>query len=340
MAGGAVLHYTRAGASIIYPEYLAHSEHHPMNILVVDDNAAIREIFKDILTSKGHAVMTASTLDEAIDRLESKPDIVFLDTKVGSDEGIHLITRHKEVYPDAELYVVLVKGASEQVPTDMPEIVTSIDKPFKSEQVLAAVDMAIAVADERRMNDSGKKRKPKKNAQLKKSSGFFSKKREPIVKVSKAGAAEGADFGTKYVVFEEIPEDIYLLAAKFNPQFFSVAIVSSNKQKAFRDYFDIDGQTIITLSANPKAGSMSIRGLGTLMETLLQFAEEKDRPVIIIDNFKDLVEANGMNSTLVFINQLITGLKKEATVALSVDLGRVNAKERNILLSKMKEYRE
>ena len=62
-------------------------------------------------------------------------------------------------------------------------------------------------------------------------------------------------------MFEEVPEDIYLLAARFNPQVFSVAIVSSNKQKAFRDYFDTDEQTIITLSANPKAGSLSIRGL-------------------------------------------------------------------------------
>ena len=312
-----------------------------MNILVVDDNAAIREIFKDILATKGHAVTTASTLDEAVDRLESKPDIVFLDTKVGSDEGLHLITRHAEIYPDDELCVILVKSPSEPVPTDMPEIVTSIDKPFKSEQVLAAVDMSIAVADERRMNDSGKKRKPKKNNAMKKSGGFFGrKKREPTVKVSKAATAEGVDFGTKYLVFEEVPEDIYLLAAKFNPQVFSVAIVSSNKQKAFRDYFDTDEQTIITLSANPKAGSLSIRGLGTLMETLLEFADEHDRPVIIIDNFKDLLEANGMNSTLVFVNQLITGLRKEATIALSVDPGRVKAKERNILLSKMKEYKE
>jgi len=311
-----------------------------MNILVVDDNAAVREIFKDILTSKGHAVTTASTLEEGIDRLESKPDIVFLDTKVGSDEGIHLITRHAESYPDSELYVVLVKSPSEQTPTDMPEIVTSIDKPFKSEQVLAAVDKAIAVADERRMNDSGKKRKPKKS-KVKKSSGFFGRKnKEPVVKVSKAAVAEGVEFGMKYVVFEDVADDIYLLAAKFNPQVFSVAIVSSNKQKAFRDYFDTDGQTIITLSANPKAGSLPIRGLGTLMETLLKFAEDNDRPVIIIDNFKDLLEANGMNSTLVFINQLLTGLKKEATVALSVDPDRVNAKERNILLSKMKEYKE
>ena len=230
-------------------------------------------------------------------------------------------------------------SASSLAPRRVSRCPSSIDKPFKSEQVLAAVDKAIAVADERRMNDSGKKRKPK-NTQMKKSGGFFSKKREPVVKVSKAAAAEGVDFGTKYVVFEEAPEDIYLLAAKFNPQFFSVAIVSSTKQKAFRDYFDTDGQTIITLSANPKAGSLSIRGLGTLMETLLEFAEEKERPVIIMDNFKDLLEANGMNSTLVFVNQLIAGLKKDATVALSVDPGRVNAKERNILLSKMKEYRE
>ena len=36
-----------------------------MKILIVDDNAAIREIIRDILAGEGHTVRTASTISEA-----------------------------------------------------------------------------------------------------------------------------------------------------------------------------------------------------------------------------------------------------------------------------------
>lgn len=52
-----------------------------MKALIVDDNVAIQEIIRDILSERGHIVRLASTVDEAVEKVKSfEPDVVMLDS--------------------------------------------------------------------------------------------------------------------------------------------------------------------------------------------------------------------------------------------------------------------
>ena len=54
-------------------------------------------------------------------------------------------------------------------------------------------------------------------------------------------------------------------------------------------------------------------------------------PVVVFDNFADLVEADGLNNILVFFHQMISGSTDEATFVVSVDDSQLTDKDKNIL---------
>ena len=85
-----------------------------MKILIVDDNEAVQEIIRDILVERDHNVRLASTVDEAVEKIKSfEPDVVMLDSWVGEEDGMRVISRSKEEAPNLDLRVILIKTASE-----------------------------------------------------------------------------------------------------------------------------------------------------------------------------------------------------------------------------------
>lgn len=59
-----------------------------MKILIVDDNVAIQEIVRDVLSDEGYLIRTAGTIQEAIAKTaDFLPDVVILDSWVGDEEG-------------------------------------------------------------------------------------------------------------------------------------------------------------------------------------------------------------------------------------------------------------
>jgi CheY-like chemotaxis protein len=60
-------------------------------ILVVEDNAASRELLCDWLESRGYAVSAAATMEQAYSCFaEPRPEVVLLDVQVGADDGLSL----------------------------------------------------------------------------------------------------------------------------------------------------------------------------------------------------------------------------------------------------------
>lgn len=310
-----------------------------MKILIVDDNAAIQEILRDILAEAGHNIYMSSRIDDAASKVELiKPDIVFIDSSVNGSEGVNLIIRHREQESDVPLAVILIKTPAEQTPKDMPEIVGSINKPFKSEDIFSVLDSAFGIVEKRREEDQTAKKKLKIGLNL----GSIFNKQKPVeekAEVQKAPTPDGVVYGQSYVIFEQSPVGIYMLATEFDSSWYDLIIVSSNKPKAVWEHFNDTEETVITLSANPKAGSMDIRGLGSLMTALKEFVASAERPVAIIDNFSDILEANGVNSTLVFLNELVKGIGKDATIAVSVNPNLITEKDKNILQNLFRVYR-
>ncbi len=78
-------------------------------ILVVDDEAGIRESLSGIFEDEGYNVITASSGEEAVIITdENIPDIVFLDVWLPGIDGIETLTKFKELYSD--IPVVIISG--------------------------------------------------------------------------------------------------------------------------------------------------------------------------------------------------------------------------------------
>ena len=85
-------------------------------ILITDDDAGTREIFKDRLEAEGYKVSAASTGEEAIKiAKENSQNILFLDMKIPAMNGLEVYLRIKELNPSI---VVVIITANEE---DMKE---------------------------------------------------------------------------------------------------------------------------------------------------------------------------------------------------------------------------
>lgn len=78
-------------------------------ILVVDDERAIRNTLKDILTLEGYDVLMAENGPQALDLFgKGGIDVVFLDIKMPDMDGIEVLERMQEVAP--EVPVIMISG--------------------------------------------------------------------------------------------------------------------------------------------------------------------------------------------------------------------------------------
>ena len=308
-----------------------------MKILIVDDNEAVQEIIRDILVERDHNVRLASTVDEAVEKIKSfEPDVVMLDSWVGEEDGMRVISRSKEEAPNLDLRVILIKTASEVAPTDNPYIKGWVNKPFKSSDILDAIEeMKISEAAAEVAETQRKTRI--KQRQKKKRGGLLHRKKPQVEEVPDL-AESGIVFGRSYVMFEPDPEKIYDFVSRFNTGEYDLLIITSDRAKASKERFSYVSLEVVPLTSSGRSGSMEIQGLGSLMVRVFNFIDEKERPVVVFDTFGDIVEANGINQSLVMLRQLMSGATKDCTFAVSVDAAPLTDKDRGILLHDMQIY--
>ncbi|MEI6670370.1 MAG: HD domain-containing phosphohydrolase, partial [Acidobacteriota bacterium] len=82
------------------------------SVLLVDDEAIVRDVMGRWLDSLGYEPRTAAGADEALERLDEKPaDVVLCDIAMPGPDGLWLARRVRTLYPDAA--VVMVTGSTE-----------------------------------------------------------------------------------------------------------------------------------------------------------------------------------------------------------------------------------
>ena len=118
------------------------------DILIVDDEADIRELVAGILDDEGFTTRTAGDSDSASAEIASrKPDLVFLDIWLqGSKlDGLQLLEEIKRDH--ASLPVVMISGHG-NIETAVAAIKSGafdfMEKPFKSERLLLVATRALA----------------------------------------------------------------------------------------------------------------------------------------------------------------------------------------------------
>ncbi len=108
-------------------------------ILVVDDEAEIRETLAEILASANHVVVAAGSGREALERMATQNfDVIFTDMRMPDLDGRALYRQIQERWPDRARHVVFVTG--DTLATALREFVTEtgrhvIEKPFLPSEV-------------------------------------------------------------------------------------------------------------------------------------------------------------------------------------------------------------
>src|SRR5690349_12340284 len=117
------------------------------DILVVDDEADIRELVAGILDDEGHRTRTAGNSDEALAAIEARrPHLVFLDIWIQGSrlDGLQILDLVKQQHPD--LPVVMISGHG-NIETAVAAIKRGaydfIEKPFKADRLLLVAERAL-----------------------------------------------------------------------------------------------------------------------------------------------------------------------------------------------------
>ncbi|MEO7659521.1 MAG: EAL domain-containing protein [Pyrinomonadaceae bacterium] len=117
------------------------------NILIVDDDLAVRGLLCAILSEKYECVSVGSA-EEALSRLQNESfDLVISDINMGEMSGIELVSKIVELSPDT---VVMVISGNQSMDSPIGAIRCGafdyLQKPFDIDQVLMSVDRSIAHA--------------------------------------------------------------------------------------------------------------------------------------------------------------------------------------------------
>ena len=116
-----------------------------MSILVVDDERIVRESFLHWFRKYGCKTEAAASGLEALERLERYPfDLLFVDIKMPGMDGLELLERVKQQYPDAIVIIITAYGSIDTAVKAMKMGASDyLLKPFQPDQlslVLEKVD--------------------------------------------------------------------------------------------------------------------------------------------------------------------------------------------------------
>ena len=146
---GATRSCGRSGTKVIYVGSQSMSglhEHHEVTILLVEDEALVRELQAEVLADAGYHVVEAANADVAMCVLEAEPEriqVLFTDVDMpGSMDGIRLAQVAHERWPHLKLLVT--SGKIRPADRDLPDHGRFLPKPHRSAALTALVAEVVA----------------------------------------------------------------------------------------------------------------------------------------------------------------------------------------------------
>ncbi len=84
-------------------------------IMVVDDEEAIRLLYREELSEAGYRVQVAANGIEALQMVQqARPDLMTIDIKMPGMDGIELLRRVREIYRDLPIIICTAYGDFKQ----------------------------------------------------------------------------------------------------------------------------------------------------------------------------------------------------------------------------------
>ena len=159
-------------------------------LLVIDDEAAIRDSLKMILEYEGYEVLTAATGEEGIAQAEREaPDLMFLDVKMPAMDGLEVLQRLRHLVEATPVVVISGHGTvSTAVEATKLGAFDFIEKPLETERLLVTVRNAL---DSRRLRTENRsfRRDAEKRYQIVGDSPLLARVRESIAKAAPTSAS-------------------------------------------------------------------------------------------------------------------------------------------------------
>ncbi len=124
------------------------------DILVVDDEADIRDLIAGILEDEGHRTRLARDSDEALKAIEDRrPHLVILDIWLQGSrlDGLEVLSVMKRAYPDLPVVIISGHGNIETAVTAIKRgAYDYIEKPFKSDRLVLVTLRALEASQLKR----------------------------------------------------------------------------------------------------------------------------------------------------------------------------------------------
>jgi DNA-binding NtrC family response regulator len=118
---------------------------HTQQLLVVDDDAAMRQLLASLFRDKGYPVEEAASADEALDRArDNEFDAVLSDIKMPGKTGIETVGELRRIRPETPVVLMTAFGSIDSAVEAMRAgAFDYITKPFEPEAVLLTVERAL-----------------------------------------------------------------------------------------------------------------------------------------------------------------------------------------------------
>jgi DNA-binding NtrC family response regulator len=115
-------------------------------ILIIDDEAAIRESLETLLQLEGYAVVVAATGREGLSHIEQRAfDVILLDLALPDKNGMDVLAEIRMQHPQQAVIMITAYGTVENAVRAMQSGATNfIQKPWDNEKLLADVRAAVA----------------------------------------------------------------------------------------------------------------------------------------------------------------------------------------------------
>ncbi|TRZ94001.1 response regulator [bacterium] len=129
-------------------------------VLLVDDEAAVRDLFNDLLKKEKYSVKCIATGEEALELIKNENfDVVLLDIKLTGMNGVEVLQKIKEIKPDTVVIMITGFGYDEDLIAKTREFGCSgyLGKNMPISQIMSNFKLFIKTVEDKKI---GKQLKP------------------------------------------------------------------------------------------------------------------------------------------------------------------------------------
>jgi hypothetical protein len=115
------------------------------DIVVVDDDAALRELLDTLLTEAGHHVRTAASGLEGVQQVrERRPDLLLLDVRMPDISGFDVAAVLRADPVTRDLPILVLSSAPDRRRADAAQVDRALAKPIDPDELIRSIDALLA----------------------------------------------------------------------------------------------------------------------------------------------------------------------------------------------------